>query len=63
MKFYNQGVNSAHAWWDNYNRNVALNSIPHIAKTGANTVFLLFCYNFLLKFLHLFLFINFLFCF
>lgn len=40
MTFYNQGVNSPHAWWDSYNRNVALNSIPHIAKTGANTVFL-----------------------
>jgi mannan endo-1,4-beta-mannosidase len=37
-EFLIRGINSAHADWDNYNRNYAYDSIPNIANTGANTL-------------------------
>jgi mannan endo-1,4-beta-mannosidase len=33
-----RGMNSAHIWWDNWNRNFAFNSLPTISLAGFNTV-------------------------
>jgi mannan endo-1,4-beta-mannosidase len=33
-----RGINSAHIWWDGWNRNFALNSLLTISQAGFNTV-------------------------